>query len=381
MERTAELPTQLQMHLAVMLPKNQKLERPITLTSTLWRLWRRLRKPLLDQWQQNLPPSMSHDRARPGANVLHVALERLRQEVTKARQQHGITVLMDMSTFYDTINLRRLQEEAIGLDYPPLMLELAMQLYCGPKAILAEQELTPFFHVDHGVPAGCPQATIAYLLEWKWQVQDIHRWHRPGSTYLLEQELTLQEPWWKLERALRQEAKAQRIARLASKPNHQHLVAGIDWHVYRQVFKSIPGENKPHLRTWTQAALHYKEDGKAKECPICKVPATTKHILWLRKWHQTQKHKPMPPEWAERILSDDETPSWTAGWIPLEPQEAKNMLHPNQGHGAHWRHNPIKGGLSLWMPHLPAMTSEINSGSLASAPTPCPWGICSAWRP
>ena len=42
METTAELPTQLQMHLVVMLPKNQRLERPITLTSTLWRVWRRL---------------------------------------------------------------------------------------------------------------------------------------------------------------------------------------------------------------------------------------------------------------------------------------------------------------------------------------------------
>ena len=137
MESTAELPTQLQMHLVVMLPKNQKLERPITLTSTLWRVWCRLRKSLLDQWQQQL-----------------------RQEVTKARKQHGITVLMDMSTFYDTIHLASLQEEAIKLDYPPLLLELAMQVYCGPKAILAEQEMTPFFHVDNGVPAGCPQAPL-----------------------------------------------------------------------------------------------------------------------------------------------------------------------------------------------------------------------------
>ena len=67
---------------------------------------------------------------------------------------------MDMSTFYDTINLACLQEEALKLDYPPLLLELAVQLYCGPKAILAEQEMTPFFHVDHGVPAGCPQAPL-----------------------------------------------------------------------------------------------------------------------------------------------------------------------------------------------------------------------------
>ena len=44
----------------------------------------------------------------------------------------------------------------------------------------------------------------------------------------------------------------------------------------------------------------------------------------------------MPPEWAERILSEDETPLWAAGWTPLEPQEAKRMVHQYQGHGA-WK--------------------------------------------
>ena len=148
MENTAELPTQLQMHLVVMLPKNQKLARPVTLTSTLWRVWCRLRKPLLDRWQQQLPQSMNHDKARPGANVLHVALERLlRQEVTKARKHHGVTVLMDMSTFYDTIHLARLQEEALKLEYPPLRLELAMQVYCGPKAIRLLSWLRQFWRL------------------------------------------------------------------------------------------------------------------------------------------------------------------------------------------------------------------------------------------
>ena len=67
---------------------------------------------------------------------------------------------MDMSTFYDTINLTRLQTEAIQLQYPPLLLEMAMQVYTGPKAIVAEQEMTPFFKVQNGVPAGCPQAPL-----------------------------------------------------------------------------------------------------------------------------------------------------------------------------------------------------------------------------
>ena len=125
---------------------------------------------------------MSHDKARPGANVLYVALERiLRQEVQKARGQHGATVLMDMSTFYDTIDLDRLQQEAIQLDYPPLLLELATQLYTGPKAISAEQEFTPFFRVDRGIPAGCPQAPLLAkavlapaLIPWQQAHKKVH---------------------------------------------------------------------------------------------------------------------------------------------------------------------------------------------------------------
>ena len=121
MEQSAQLPTQLQMHMVVMLAKNPTIERPITLTSTLYRLWRRLRKPILDAWQEALPDFMNHDRARPGANVLQVALERLlRQEVQRANQRHGVTVLMDLSTFYDTIQLQRLQDQAMAINYPPL---------------------------------------------------------------------------------------------------------------------------------------------------------------------------------------------------------------------------------------------------------------------
>ena len=93
MEAKAELPTQL---------KNEKVERPITLTSVLYRTWCRLRKGLMDEWQNTSPKEMDYDRARPGATALHVALERLlRQESAKALDIHGITVLLDMSTFYD----------------------------------------------------------------------------------------------------------------------------------------------------------------------------------------------------------------------------------------------------------------------------------------
>ena len=127
----------------------------------LYRTWCRLRKNILDSWQLNLPNTMGYDRARPGATALHVALERLlRQESNKTLGKHGITVLLDMSTFYDTIDLTKLQQVAQALDYPPIALEFAMQVYTGPKAVLADTELSHWFHVSRGVAAGCPQAPL-----------------------------------------------------------------------------------------------------------------------------------------------------------------------------------------------------------------------------
>ena len=49
----------------------------------------------------------------------------------------------------------------------------------------------------------------------------------------------------------------------------------------------------------------------------------------------------MPPEWAERILSDDETPLWTAGWIPLEP---KITSHPTAVPGTWGLATPAAAG-------------------------------------
>ena len=86
-------------------------------------------------------------------------------------------------------------------------------------------------------------------MEWHWQVDQLHRWTRPGTTLMLDGEMSIQDPWWKLERALLTEAKAQRTARLANREHHQHLIAGIDWHTYRQMIRTMPGEDKPHLRT------------------------------------------------------------------------------------------------------------------------------------
>ena len=176
-------------------------------------------------------------------------------------------------------------------------------------------------------------ATIAYLLEWQWQAPTLHHWTRPETAYMAANDLSIRQPWWQIEKKLLKEATSQRTSRLAQRQYHQHLVARLDWHVFRQLINKLPKEHRTFLRTWVQGAIHYRENGKPKQCPVCAVPATPKHIVWLCKWHKGKGHKPMPPEWAERLTQHDEDPLWNAGWIPLEPQDQLTMHHPYQGHG------------------------------------------------
>ena len=184
-------------------------------------------------------------------------------------------------------------------------------------------------------------ATIAYMTEWGWDVQDLLHWTRSETPLMLANEVHLNEPWWKLEHQFANEAKQQRANRFAKRHNHQHLLTGLDWHTYRQLRPKLPEQQKRHLQTWVQGALRFKDATSTKPCPLCHVPATPKHVLWLCKWHREKNHTPLPPDWLERITGQDEDPLWSKGWIPLEPQDHLHNSHPYQGHGIWQDLHPI----------------------------------------
>ena len=106
-------------------------------------------------------------------------------------------------------------------------------------------------------------AAIAYLLEWQWQVQELFQWTRPETPYLDANTLNLGDPWWRLEQALLLEAKNQRTSRLASRPNHQHLLTALDWHTYRTVSKQLPAR----LNTVKPANPRHVQYVRSREWP------------------------------------------------------------------------------------------------------------------
>lgn len=109
----------------VMLPQNLQCERPIVLTSTIFRLWR---------LQLGLPFAMRYDQARPGANVLRVALSRLEIQAAVASRCSWTR----RPSFYDTISLEHLASQARPLEYPPCCFVLRCSFMLGAQFHLVD---------------------------------------------------------------------------------------------------------------------------------------------------------------------------------------------------------------------------------------------------
>ena len=169
MERAALLPTQLTYTNIVLIPKSAKVERPIALTSCLYRVWNSYRKHDIQRWQMTLDDELPWDQARPKRDCLSIAVGRmLKSEIKKHQGIHTVTCLADLSCFYDTVNLDHIIEPAAELNYPPVHLKLALDLYSGPRLLQAEGIAGDPRHYSHGILQGCPQApAISKLILYK----------------------------------------------------------------------------------------------------------------------------------------------------------------------------------------------------------------------
>ena len=161
-EAQATVPNQWTTSLIALLPKNSEIERPIAMVASLYRLWCKVRATYTQQWQHNIKDVYIWERAVPGTECLKVALKRaFMTEHHKALQRTVISVLLDMSNFYDRIDLEKLTERWLDSDYPATHAALAMQIYCGSRNLEAEGEASRPLWTANGILAGDPQAPLA----------------------------------------------------------------------------------------------------------------------------------------------------------------------------------------------------------------------------
>ena len=108
-ELEGRLPDQVRTTLVLLLPKKADIERPISLTSVLYRTWCRLRWDKLRPWQRSIGHKLTWERSVPGTHVLQVALMRLLKcEVGRATGKHVVSLLVDLQCFYDSVELEQL---------------------------------------------------------------------------------------------------------------------------------------------------------------------------------------------------------------------------------------------------------------------------------
>ena len=126
-EAKAAWPQQMTVSLIAMLPKNLTRERPIALLHILYRTWVRLRWDLVSTWQAGYAKNATYDKAVPGSCCLDVAVGRLlRNEVAKTNGVHVVSLFVDLESFFDTIQFQQLITAATALQYPPLILKMAL---------------------------------------------------------------------------------------------------------------------------------------------------------------------------------------------------------------------------------------------------------------
>ena len=109
------------------------------------------------------------DLAVPGHTRLDPAMARLiRAEDHKFRGHTFITLFCDLERFYDVVSHERLAQQGMRLGFPSLILELAIQVYEGPRCLCGEGVASPSIWPKKGMLQGCPCApTLAKLTTYK----------------------------------------------------------------------------------------------------------------------------------------------------------------------------------------------------------------------
>ena len=160
-ETTGVAPQHWQAHHVALLPKNADIERPITLTSITYRLWCFCRAQVVKKWMRETAERFPWDKASPGNTCLETGMQRLlRGEVSRAANKHACAVLLDLQTFYDSVNWTKLEERIVATGFPPAIGLLVMQVYRGTRYLVAEDLLSEGILPARGILAGCPFATM-----------------------------------------------------------------------------------------------------------------------------------------------------------------------------------------------------------------------------
>ncbi len=166
MEATGHLPMQLALVEMPMIEKTKGGHRAVATLVSLYRIWAKVRKPLLTQWElQNDRPYLAAGKGRsPQTSVWRQACH---AEAAVESGYHSATLLWDLSSFFEAVRREPLWHRARRLGFPLPLLKVALCMYGSPRVLSLGGMLSAPIPADNGVLAGCGLAmalTRAYVI-------------------------------------------------------------------------------------------------------------------------------------------------------------------------------------------------------------------------
>ncbi len=166
LELTGALPPQLRLTTMPLIPKARGGHRAIAAFPSLYRLWSRVRRDIVRQWEA------MNDRAFVAAGTGRGPQDVVWRQAARceaAAEQGGAaaTLLWDLTSFFEAVQRVPLWFRARRLGFPAVILRVALSAYEGPRMLTMAGALSKAVVARHGVPAGCGLAmalTRAYTL-------------------------------------------------------------------------------------------------------------------------------------------------------------------------------------------------------------------------
>ncbi len=167
MERSGEMPPQLAMVPMPMLEKPRGGHRAIANFASLYRLWTRLRREVVRQWEHsNEREYFAAGKGRSPHDT--VWRQAARAEAAVSRGEQSAAVLWDLASFFETIRREPLWHKARRLGFPPAVAKVAFHAYEATRCLSISGVIARPLAAADGVPAGCGMAmafTRAYVTE------------------------------------------------------------------------------------------------------------------------------------------------------------------------------------------------------------------------
>ena len=114
------VPSQWGITSVTMLPKKPTVERPIGLMHVCAKAMLKSRWHLIEEWNHHFQQIAPWDKARVGVSAIEVGAARLlRTEIHGAHDLHGVTLFIDLSTFFESVDHTRLIQVAGEVGFPP----------------------------------------------------------------------------------------------------------------------------------------------------------------------------------------------------------------------------------------------------------------------